>query len=192
MVPIVKVGDTLVCQNCNSKQATLHFTKAINGKKTEVHLCQQCAEENGYTSFFQSSQSSFSFHDLLAGLLHGEQPMFEKQENRFTPQEVLQCSSCHTTYEQFANRGRFGCSLCYDTFKGKLQPMLKRLHGGYTSHHGKIPSRMGGNIHLRKELDDLKQKLKQCIEQEAFEEAAKLRDEVRRIENRLSEHREGE
>lgn len=182
----------MICQNCNSKQATLHFTKAINGKKTEVHLCQQCAGESGYTSFFQSSQSSFSFHDLLAGLLHGEQPKFEKQTTRFTESKPLQCPTCNTTYEQFANRGRFGCSSCYETFKGKLQPMLKRLHGGYINHHGKIPKRIGGNIHLKKELDDLKQKLKRCIEQEAFEEAAKVRDEIRHIENRLSKHRKGE
>ncbi|WP_369901513.1 UvrB/UvrC motif-containing protein [Bacillus manliponensis] len=182
----------MICQNCNSKQATLHFTKVINGKKAEVHLCQQCAGESGYTSFFQSSSSSFSFQDLLAGLLNGEQPKFEKPAAQFTESQVLQCQICHTTYEQFANRGRFGCSNCYETFKGKLKPMLKRLHGGYIDHHGKIPKRIGGNIRLKKELHDLKQKLKQCIEQEAFEEAATVRDEMRHIETRLSEHREGE
>lgn len=61
----------MICQNCNTRPAALHVTKVINEQKTEVHLCEQCAEQNGYTSFFQSPQSSYSFHDLLAGLLHG-------------------------------------------------------------------------------------------------------------------------
>ena len=67
----------MTCQNCNIRPATLHYTKVINGKKAEVHLCEQCAEQSGYTSFFQSPQSNFSFHDLLAGLLHSEPAMFD-------------------------------------------------------------------------------------------------------------------
>ncbi|ENQ3080750.1 TPA: UvrB/UvrC motif-containing protein [Bacillus pseudomycoides] len=182
----------MICQNCNSRSATLHFTKVMNGKKTEIHLCEQCAQENGYTSFFQSNKSSFSFHNLLAGLLHVEQPTFEKETNGLSNTDPLQCSKCNMTYSQFAKIGRFGCSSCYETFKEQIQPMLKRLHGGYTSHNGKIPNCIGGNIHLKKELDELKLKLQECIQQEEFEQAAELRDKIRSLENQLREHREGE
>ncbi|MGG0239352.1 UvrB/UvrC motif-containing protein [Bacillus rhizoplanae] len=185
----------MICQNCSSRSATLHFTKAINGKKTEIHLCEQCAQENGYTSFFQSNKSnksSLSFHNLLAGLLHVEQPASEKETNNASNVQPLQCPKCNMTYPQFAKVGRFGCSSCYETFKEQLQPMLKRLHGGHTKHHGKIPNRIGGNIHLKKELDELKLKLQECIQQEEFEQAAEVRDKIRSIENQLREHREGE
>ncbi|MFJ8531022.1 UvrB/UvrC motif-containing protein [Bacillus sp. NPDC094106] len=182
----------MTCQNCNIRPAALHYTKVVNGKKTEVHLCEQCAEQSGYTSFFQSPQSSFSFHDLLAGLLHGEPSMFEQQENHFTDSKVLKCPDCKMTYEQFAKVGRFGCSSCYEAFGEQIKPMLKRLHGGHTHHCGKIPEHMGGNIHLKKELDELKLSLKQYVQKEEFEKAAQVRDQIRSIENQLSEHRKGE
>lgn len=78
-----KGGDSDDLSNCNIRPATLHYTKVINEKKAEVHLCEQCAEQSGYTSFFQSSQSNFSFHDLFAGLLHGESTMFEEGKMGF-------------------------------------------------------------------------------------------------------------
>ena len=46
-----------------------------------------------------------------------------------------------------------------------LNPLLKRLHGGHTEHCGKIPERMEGNIHLKKELDELKLILKQYVQE---------------------------
>ena len=95
------------------------------------------------------------------------------------------------TYEHFTKVGRLGCASCYDTFKGHLNPLLKRLHGGHTEHCGKIPERMEGNIHLKKELDELKLILKQYVQNEEFEKVAEVRDEIRGLETQLSEHREG-
>lgn len=182
----------MICQNCHIRPAALHYTKVQNGQKTAIHLCEQCAEQNGYTSFFPSSQSSFSFHDLLAGLLHGEQSMFEKQEDGYSDTQVLRCPTCNMTYQHFLNAGRFGCPSCFTTFEDPLQPLLKRLHGGHTQHCGKIPQRTGGNIYLKQELDELKHKLKHCVQKEEFEEAAQVRDQIRSIENQLSDHREEE
>ena len=33
----------MVCQECNQRPATLHFTKIVNGEKEEFHLCEKCA-----------------------------------------------------------------------------------------------------------------------------------------------------
>ncbi|MGG4305612.1 UvrB/UvrC motif-containing protein [Bacillus wiedmannii] len=182
----------MTCQNCNIRPATLHYTKVINEQKTEVHLCEQCAEQSGYTSFFQSPQSNFSFHDLFAGLLHGESTMFEEGQNGLSNTSILRCPDCKMTSEQFTKVGRFGCASCYDTFKEHLKPLLKHLHGGHTDHCGKIPERIEGNLHLKKELDELKLILKQYVQKEEFEKAAEVRDKIRGLENQLSEHREGE
>ncbi|ABS20449.1 UvrB/UvrC motif-containing protein [Bacillus cytotoxicus] len=182
----------MTCQNCNMRPATLHYTKVVNGEKTEVHLCEQCAGQSGYTSFFQSSQPSFSFQDLLAGLLNGGPATFGQKENTFSSTKVLRCPECKMTYEQFAKVGRLGCSSCYETFKDQIKPMLKRLHGGHTNHSGKVPKRIGGNIHLKKELDELKLTLKQHVQREEFEQAAQIRDQIRNLEKQISEHREGE
>lgn len=37
----------MVCQECGNRPATLHFTKIVNGEKTEFHICEHCAREKG-------------------------------------------------------------------------------------------------------------------------------------------------
>ena len=86
------------------------------------------------------------------------------------------------TYPQFAQSGRFGCSECYKSFHLQLEPILKRLHSGNSTHIGKIPKRIGGNISIQKKIAELKQQMIICIQQEEFEKAAELRDEIRLLE----------
>lgn len=180
----------MICQECNKRPATLHFTKIINGDKTEVHICEHCAQEKGEMFMFSGS-TGFSIDNLLAGLLNIE-PIKSTKPNAFQQNEVLQCESCKMTFQQFAKVGRFGCSNCYHTFDKHLNPILKRLHSGNTNHIGKIPRRIGGTIHIRKEIDQLKQKLKEYISLEEFEKAAEVRDQIRSLEKGLSGQREGE
>lgn len=170
----------------------MHFTKIINGEKTEGHLCEQCSQENGYSSFFSSSNANFSFHNLLSGLLNIKQPISGGKPTTSSRNEDIQCPKCHMTYQQFAKIGKFGCASCYSTFQDYLNPILRRLHSGNVTHHGKIPKRIGGNIHLRKELEELKHRLQHHIQQEEFEEAAQMRDRIRTIEKQLSAHRKEE
>ncbi len=35
------------CEHCNEREATTHIKKIINGNKTELHLCSECAAELG-------------------------------------------------------------------------------------------------------------------------------------------------
>ncbi len=48
--------------------------------------------------------------------------------------------------------GRFGCASCYDTFKGHLNPLLKRLHGGHTEHCGKNSGTNGRKYPLKERI----------------------------------------
>lgn len=176
---------SMICQECNQRPAALHFTKIINGEKTEVHLCEKCAQEKG-NMFMLNGGSSFAFNNLLAGLLNID-PSYQKQEKSpFHQEEILQCSHCSMTFPQFLKIGRFGCAHCYETFKDQLKPVLKRLHSGNWSHSGKIPKRIGGGIHLRKQIDELKNELRDLITHEEFEKAAEVRDEIRTLEKQLT------
>ena len=60
----------MVCQECGKKPATLHFTKIVNGEKTEFHICESCAREKG--DFIPGTTNGFSIHNLLSGLLDFE------------------------------------------------------------------------------------------------------------------------
>jgi len=89
------------------------------------------------------------------------------------------------TFQQFLQNGKFGCAHCYKSFDSKLSSILKRLHGGNTVHQGKIPARMGGNLHLQKEMHQLREELQQMVSNEQFEEAANIRDQIRALEKKL-------
>ncbi|MGG1678373.1 UvrB/UvrC motif-containing protein [Neobacillus sp. NRS-1170] len=180
----------MICQECNQRPAALHFTKIINGEKTEVHLCEKCAQEKGEMFIF-NGESGFAFNNLLAGLLNID-PSFKKpSQSPFHQEEVLQCDYCSMTFPQFLKVGRFGCAHCYETFKEQLKPVLGRLHSGNWAHNGKIPKRIGGGIHLRKQLEELKNALRDSIIGEEFEKAAEIRDEIRNLEKQLAGSQEG-
>ncbi|WP_078551139.1 UvrB/UvrC motif-containing protein [Bacillus alkalicellulosilyticus] len=174
------------CQECNERPATLHFTKIINGEKTEFHICEHCAREKGE---YNPGSNSFSIHQLLSGLLNYEQPLAKG-----TPPKTaapLTCSKCKTTYEQFVRTGRFGCAQCYESFAVKLDPVLKRVHGGNHTHGGKIPKRIGGSLQVRKKIEMLKEALRFHIEKEEFEQAAIIRDQIRSLQQTIQDKGEG-
>ena len=89
------------------------------------------------------------------------------------------------TYNDFKRTGKIGCSVCYKTFAARLEPFLRRIHG-YSSHIGKIPRRAGGTLGLKQEIAALRQKIKEYINEEEYEQAAVLRDRIKLLENQLN------
>ena len=161
----------MLCEACKQTQATVHLTEIINDQMSELHLCESCANQKG-----AQVESHFGLSDLLSGLAD----FSKSQEPEEVPAKV--CPSCGMTYEDFRKVGRLGCADCYPTFKRSLGSLLKRIHGS-ALHLGKSPTRLIKPARAGKSaLLDLKRKLERAIESEAFEEAAQLRDQIRRME----------
>ena len=160
----------MLCEVCKQTQATVHLTEIVNEQMTELHLCEACANQKG-----AQVESHFGLSDLLSGLAG-----FSKTEE---PEEVSTrtCPTCGMSYEDFRKVGRLGCADCYTTFKRNLGSLLKRIHGS-PIHLGKSPARLVKPPKTKTELAEIKRKLERAIEKEAFEEAARLRDQIRRIE----------
>ncbi|OMF68885.1 UvrB/UvrC motif-containing protein [Paenibacillus glucanolyticus] len=173
----------MVCQECGKRPATLHFTKIVNGEKTEFHFCETCAREKG--ELIPGTSNGFSIHSLLSGLLDLD-PSGKGQTPGAKMAQTLQCEECGMTYSQFSKLGRFGCSSCYKYFSDRLDPLFKRVHGG-TSHVGKVPKRTGGRIQIRRQIDELKKELQFRIVQEEFETAAEIRDQIRELEKNIAQ-----
>ncbi|MFZ5353621.1 MAG: UvrB/UvrC motif-containing protein [Bacillota bacterium] len=160
------------CEECGKKPATVHITKVENGKKTDMHLCEQCAlQKNGI-----GINTSFSINDLLAGLLNTSGLVPIKVD--FT--QDIKCSICGLSFSKFRETGHFGCSSCYKTFGERLNPLLKKVHGN-TTHTGKVPNKAGGRIKLLREVEKLKQELEAAVRSEEYEKAAQLRDKIREL-----------
>ncbi|WP_342669947.1 UvrB/UvrC motif-containing protein [Pseudobacillus wudalianchiensis] len=131
-----------------------------------------------------SEHPDFSIGNLLGGLFNLNTP-FSSQPAQYPQQKVLKCDSCQTTFQQFVNRGKFGCAHCYEAFQDQLTPILKRLQNGNTVHTGKIPARIGGTLYLKREIAELRGRLQQAIADEEFELAADIRDQIRSLEKKV-------
>lgn len=162
----------MMCEQCGKSQATMHYTSIVNGEKTEMHLCAQCAQERNL-----SLSQSFDIGQLLSGLMAGE---------KSTAQRVPACPKCGMDLRTFQKGGVLGCMECYKAFQAQLEPLLTRIHG-HVRHTGKAPVRTGGGIALRREMDRIGHEMKKAIALEDFERAAELRDKLRALEKEGAE-----
>lgn len=163
----------MLCDICGKKQATVHLTEIIDDQMSELHLCEECARKKS-----QQMESQFGLADLLAGLAEfGKQPE-EKETIK------LKCANCAMTYENFIKTGRLGCSECYYSFRKYLIPLLKKIHGT-AQHVGKSPRKLTKAVKAgRDSSQELRDKLQKAIEREEFEEAARLRDQIKELQKK--------
>lgn len=174
----------MTCEECKKRPATVHYTKIINDEKTEIHLCEKCAKEKGAELEF-NIDPGFPINNFLSGLMNVDKSLDSGQmEKGVSSRETLQCEKCNLTYHQFSQISKLGCSSCYNIFSSELDPLLKRIHGK-TSHTGKVPKRAGGNLRIKKQVKEKKEELQECIRKEEYEKAAKLRDEIKKLEDEL-------
>ena len=179
----------MMCQNCGKNEVTFRYTQIINGVKKEMNLCDKCARELGLKDMNFSMPINFSsflsdfFNDYNDSLLPS-----------FMGTQTLQCKSCGTTFDDFVNSGEFGCSSCYDLFEDRITPILKNLQGA-TRHIGRgyreITPSTGEDVPMKKtvkkeesKLEKLQKDLQKAIKEEKYEEAAKIRDEIKSLEKK--------
>ncbi len=154
------------CSICN-KNATVHLTQIINNKVHKIDLCESCAQKKGVTD-----PEGFSLADLFAK----PPPLVNNEKAQ------LHCPRCGLSTAEFRRTGRLGCADCYDVFKPLLIPMLEDMHEG-TSHKGKIPKTALNRQSDKLQLKTLQDFLDKAVAEEAYEEAAKYRDEIKALQN---------
>lgn len=167
------------CLRC-TKQATLHITELKGGKSVSLHLCETCAQEylntvevggipDEYGETYSTAPSSSSKSDI---------------DEEAVEAGAKTCPSCGITFKQFRSQGRLGCPRDYEVFHSELVPLLESIHGE-TQHVGKFPPKVSENSRRQHELIRLKNELKSAVEEERYEAAAHVRDQIQAIEAEL-------
>jgi len=164
-----------LCQICKQAPATISVTQIFNGEKKHLKLCEKCAAAKG--GLHSLSDLSAFFEKALSGILGLAADLPEKHGTE------IECPGCHLTLSRFEREGLLGCPQCYETFKDELAILLRRMHGS-NKHIGTQPQ------HLRlpqqkAELEKLRRQLRQAVETEEYELAAKYRDMIKNIERDL-------
>ncbi len=165
----------MLCDICKKNSATVHLTEIINDQTKELHLCEECAHQKS-----QHIEQQFGLSDLLAGFTHPTKPIQDEEA------VLIKCSNCGLTFKDFSKIGRLGCGECYSAFKKYLGPLLKKIHGS-SLHHGKTPYKLAKALKKKIDLQSLRSQLQKAVEAEAYEEAARLRDQIRELEERQSQ-----
>ena len=161
-----------ICEKCKKKNATYHLTAIENGEKKEVHLCEPCAKDTGLGYKF-----NFSIGNLLGGAL-----------GKAAKGSKTKCPNCGFTLADIQKQMRLGCGNDYEFFRDELTKVLKQIHGA-EQHTGKVPGAASGvdpKAQKTVELAKLKKELDRIVKDEKYEEAAKLRDQIRTLELELN------
>lgn len=164
------MSDPLPCERCGKHPATVHWTEMVNDTVTKLHLCEACAAAKGL-----DVNNPAAFSKLLLGL--GSAPSGAARERDDA------CPVCHLRASDFKKTSRLGCAACYTRFDAELAPLLATMHKG-TRHAGKVPSKVRVPPAPPPSLAALRQALEAAVAAEQYEEAARLRDQIRRVTER--------
>lgn len=175
----------MLCDECRKDPATVHVTRIMNDQKTEMHLCAECARARGESAM--SSEPGFAFHNILAGLFDPEGALHGSAPTKM----AFRCQNCGMSLSDFRRSGKLGCSHCYEQFQRELEPLLRRIHRS-VEHMGKRPPGVSSELSRRREIERLRERLQDAVRREAFEEAAKIRDQIRQLERLVSQPTQGE
>lgn len=164
----------MLCDKCGKNNATTHIKSVVNGVVTERNLCGYCAAAEGYTKLSHNSLT-----DMLASMFGDIQPSLSQSTAK-------KCPVCGAEFSDIAETGKAGCAECYKTFYNELLPYLKRVHGG-VKHTGKIPNSAPLAVRDEETPEALRMELNRLVSEEKYEEAAVLRDKIKKLEENGNE-----
>ncbi len=176
------------CDFCNNNEATIYLIK-IQGKMVErINICDECTKKFSFLSYK-------NFYDDLAEILYkffdtGGKTISNRVKKiwgNLNYRRNLKCSNCGIDLKTIKKTGLVGCSNCYREFRDVLLPLIKNVQGSLEN-KGKIPVNTSSKIRVEKSIRSLKNKLQNEIIIENFEEAAKIRDKIKKLEKDINGH----
>ncbi len=162
----------MICQKCGKHPATVHLKQIINGVVGEEYLCSLCA--NNESSFY-STDNELSTESLLNALFVGGRP---------TASSSKTCPLCGINAREIQRNRRAGCAKCYEVFRNELINAAFRVHGA-AKHVGKAPQKSQEETERLTKIEELKNRQLKAIEDQDFELAAKLRDEIKALNENI-------
>jgi len=141
----------------------------VDGKKMrEIHLCEDCYREK-----VTPVQKVVDFADLLKTMIEGT------VKDQGAAAKAI-CPACGISLAEFRASGRFGCPNDYKIFQEPVAQLLEKIQHA-TRHVGRTPPNAGAGIQRENTLLRLRRELERAVQREAYEEAARLRDQIRTL-----------
>jgi protein arginine kinase activator len=159
-----------ICSICHKNEASVTITSVNkDGQIQELALCGECAQKRGLA-------------ELKKIKLSPDEVIAELKKSISEADRELVCSNCNLSYAYFRTTGLLGCEHCYKSFKENLSRVIKEIHNA-THHKGKSITPTRKEIYEKFILKKLAKEMRQAIQNENYEKAAVLRDQIRKIKN---------
>lgn len=158
----------------------MFLTQIVNGKVTEMALCEECAKARGlfdpqsltFAEKFFPQELQRQMDKIVRQLVQGDKE--EKHRPAAEGCDVLTaCPVCHFTLEDYRRTNRLGCPDCYTFLASELNAPCE------DAEDGEAPQQEPP----RRSTKDLEAELQQAVEREDYERAAVLRDEIKALNN---------
>jgi protein arginine kinase activator len=162
------------CEICGLRDAVIHIRQIQKSSVYELHICEECAEEKGLV---KEEESEISISNLLSGLI-------DSKDAPGAEETVEACPRCGMKLSEFRKRGKLGCAECFQAFKRDVRSILSQM-AGRTHHTGKLPSTETPAASPGEDRQALAGELRDAIEREDYETAARLRDRIRELESNV-------
>ncbi len=166
----------MLCQKCHSNPASVRYSEVVDGRVNHLQLCPACLSAQQ-----QESKGGFEL---------GDSPTFSrggrKSRGAATATAISNetCRVCETDLRTVLDTGKVGCSACYESFPAQLESLLEGIHTALI-HRGKTPRVEDARARQRTDLQSKRALLKTALGSENYEDAAGLRDDIRRLEEGL-------
>lgn len=153
----------MLCEKCKQRPAKVAIHEHVNGQEKELYVCQTCAKT-------PLERELASMVEIIFDVALEIGNRTEKQ--RSAAKEPA-CTVCGMTRQEFRRQERLGCEACYTAFRRDTEAMIRDMHQG-KQHQGKMPAR---EVTVRVRTD-LEHALREAVETQRFEDAARLRDRL--------------
>ena len=143
----------MICQVCGKREATIMVLRTSNHMKETLYVCPVCAGK-------ANSGIMGDMTDLLS-------PILENILGGAHSSPI--CPTCGQTQRQFESTGKLQCKDWYAFFNSS------------GTHVGKKPKKNQEALDHLNRIKEKELELKRLIEDEKYEEAARLRDELKSL-----------
>jgi protein arginine kinase activator len=166
------------CEKCGERDAQVRYTEYRDGESKKLMICFECAKSLGF--------EVDPVQDEPPGAPDPSAPVIlvsaSLQPAVKAVPEHERCPRCGLTSAEFQRLSRFGCAQCYEVFAPALDAWFEKIHGA-SSHRGRLPGTVeeppASPAPSAANVAELQERLARAIENEDFEEAARLRDCLR-------------
>lgn len=158
----------MLCQKCGKREANFHYTQMVNNVKAEVRLCSECAEKMGLMKGFERNfERNFGFDSFFDSFFsRGAGSIFNALERAFDQPRMFKIDG-------------------EKIYRNEFESELDKMFSGFGEEAAKEKNAdKADNSNTGGKIENLRLSLKKAVEQERFEDAAKLRDEIKELEKK--------